>query len=202
MPSPPLPPALSLKAIFVTRFNTAVRYPSDVWTCFPAKWWCWCLTGDRYSKRQVRQGPVGDPGHMGWQNRGCVSPEYDGIVPGQATLRDGTNQGHVAACLPAVSHPRYSSISFIRFRTLLSWRIFRTSANLLLFVPLSIHLPPSSPPHPSSKISTVYIHRSNHHVHRVMQSRLWPLPAIKSCLYFHSVCWPTIQYRSIGNVLY
>ena len=46
---------------------------------------------------------------------------------------------------------------FVRFRTLLPWWIFYTSDNLLLFVPLSRHLPPSSPPHPSPEISLAFL---------------------------------------------
>ena len=45
--------------------------------------------------------------------------------------------------------PVNPSLLLIRFRMLLSWWNFYTSADLLLFVPLSRHLPPSSPPHPS-----------------------------------------------------
>ena len=43
---------------------------------------------------------------------------------------------------------------FFSFRTLLPWRIFHISPDRLLFVPLAIHLTPSSPPHPSPKISS------------------------------------------------
>ena len=50
-----------------------------------------------------------------------------------------------------------SYIWLIRFRTLLLWWIFYTSADLLVFVPLSRPLPPSSPPHTSPKISLAFL---------------------------------------------
>ena len=49
------------------------------------------------------------------------------------------------------------SLSSIRFWTLLPWWIFYTSADFPLFVPLSRHFPPSSPPHPSPKISLAFL---------------------------------------------
>ena len=50
-----------------------------------------------------------------------------------------------------------SYLSLIRFRMLQPCRIFYTSSDLLLFVRLSRHLPPSSPPHPSPKIYLAFL---------------------------------------------
>ena len=55
------------------------------------------------------------------------------------------------------SAKRRSLRLLLLLRTLLPWRIFHTSADLLLFVPVSGYLPTPSPPHPSPNASLVYL---------------------------------------------
>ena len=74
-------------------------------------------------------------------------------------MRPDNNSSHLEAQFHCKStgQTMWFTLSLIRFWTLLSWWIFYTSADLLLFVPLSRHLASSSPPHPSPNISFTFL---------------------------------------------
>ena len=60
-------------------------------------------------------------------------------------------------------HYLISLLSLILYWTLLPRWIFYTSADLLLFVPLSRHVPPSSPSYPSSSYPLLFCFLFNQH---------------------------------------
>ena len=82
-------------------------------------------------------------------------PVLHGLLPISGLLMDLpyiSRSSAVRPTLPTLA-PIQSSTSFSQY--LDYWWIFYTSVDLLMLVPLSRHLPPSSPPRPSPNIWTI-----------------------------------------------